>query len=270
MNSLEVNCFPDAGLRPSPLHHVSSASQTGTLMWPCYSKFFWTSGDLASSASPGQLCPLVSPHNLTLQLPLEVDSLPDLRPNSTFDELPKDTTSALVSSFNFPVSVLVARWVWPPHMIQDEPIALVFSGDVYVIFVFASWENETLWNPLSPEIFSLRVKAGSHLQLWPANAAAPQRPAPAPICFYETTEAFSLLLLHGVWWFFFFFLWKTSQLSHGDMSMAGYISDYKLCEDGHTWSMSGTLPYVPKAPYPPFPPKLPLPFLTTFVASWCC
>lgn len=203
MNSLEVNCFPDAGLRPSPLHHVSSASQTGTLMWPCYSKFFWTSGDLASSASPGQLCPLVSPHNLTLQLPLEVDSLPDLRPNSTFDELPKDTTSALVSSFNFPVSVLVARWVWPPHMIQDEPIALVFSGDVYVIFVFASWENETLWNPLSPEIFSLRVKAGSHLQLWPANAAAPQRPAPAPICFYETTEAFSLLLLHGVWWFFF-------------------------------------------------------------------
>ena len=64
-----------------------------------------------SAASPGQLCPLVIPHSLTAQLPLNVDSLPDLGPNSAFDELPKDTTSAPVSSFIFHVSILVVQQV---------------------------------------------------------------------------------------------------------------------------------------------------------------
>ena len=218
MNSLEVNCFPDARLRPSPLHHVSSASQTGTLMWPCYSKFFLTSGDLASSGSPGQLCPLVNPHNLTLQLPLDVDSLPNLGPNSTFDELPKDTTSALVSSFNFPVSVLVARWVWPPHMIQDEPIALVFSGDVITLFLFLPVGKMKLCGTRSPQSLSVwEWKQGhiysydhherccpSGLLLLPSASLRPQKLS--HFCFYMGSDDF-----------FFSPLWKTSQLSHGDV-----------------------------------------------------
>ena len=266
MNSLEVNCFPDAGLRRSALHHVSSASQTGTLMWPCYSKFFWTSGNLAFSASPGQLCPLVIPHSLTAQLPLNVDSLPDLGPNSAFDELPKDTTSAPVSSFIFPVSILVVQQIWPPHTIQDEHIALVFSWDVIMLFLFLPVGKMKLCGTRS-----LQSESGSRVTftaMTTTSAAGPPRPAPAPICFSEATEAFSLLLLHGVWSFFFSPLWKPSHLSHSDMSIAGYISDYELCEDGHILSMSGALPCVPKAPS--VPPKLPLHFLTTFVASWCC
>ena len=205
MNSLEVNCFPDAGLRPSPLHHVSSASQTGTLMWPCYSKFFLTSGDLASSGSPGQLCPLVNPHNLTLQLPLDVDSLPNLGPNSTFDELPKDTTSALVSSFNFPVSVLVARWVWPPHMIQDEPIALVFSGDVITLFLFLPVGKMKLCGTRSPQSLSVwEWKQGhiysydhherccpSGLLLLPSASLRPQKLS--HFCFYMGSDDFFFL-----------------------------------------------------------------------------
>lgn len=128
------------------------------------------------------------------------------------------------------------------------------------------------WNFVEP-IFprTLQSESGSRViftAMTTTSAAGPPRPAPAPICFSEATEAFALLLWHGVWSFFFSPLWKPSHLSHSDMSIAGYISDYKLCEDGHIWSMSGALPYVPKAPS--VPPNLPLRFLTTFVASWCC
>ena len=198
MNSLEVNCFPDAGLRPSALYHVSSASQTGTLMWPCYSKFFWTSGDLALSASPGQLCPLVIPHSLTAQLPLNVDSLPDLGPNSAFDELPKDTTSAPVSSFIFHVSILVVQQLWPPHTIQDEHIALVFSWDIITLFLFFQLGKWNFVEPILPR--TLQSESGSRVTftaMTTTSAGAPQRPAPAPSCFSEATEAFSLLLYMG-------------------------------------------------------------------------
>lgn len=240
MNSLEVNCFPDAGLRPSPLHHVSSASQTGTLMWPCYSKFFWTSGDLASSASPGQLCPLVIPHSPTLQLPLDVDSLPDLGPNSAFDELPKDTTSALVSSFNFPVSVLVARRVWPPHTIQDEPIALVFSGDVITLFLFLPVGKMKLCGTHSLQNFSVWEWKQGHIYSYDHH----EHCCPSKACscsHWLLWDDRSFLTSAFTWGLIIFFLSSLEDFpaSHGDMSMAGYISDYKLCEDGHTWSCQG-------------------------------
>lgn len=35
-------CFPDSGLRPLPLNHVNSASQTGILKRACHSTFVWT------------------------------------------------------------------------------------------------------------------------------------------------------------------------------------------------------------------------------------
>ena len=156
-----------------------------------------------------------------------------------------------------------------PTRFKMSTLLLCLAGTSLRYFCFSSWENETLWNPFSPELYSLRVEAGSHLQLWPPRALVPLKgllllPAASlrpqklsHFCFYMGSDHF-----------FFSPLWKTSHLSHSDMSIAGYISDYKLCEDGHIWSMSGALPCVPKAPS--VPPKLPLPFLTTFVASWCC
>lgn len=145
-------------------------------MWPCYSKFVWRSGDFTSSASPGQLCPRIIPHGLTVLFPLDVDSSPDLGPSSVFDKPPKDTSLAPVSSFIVLMLILVAAWVLDLHMIQDEHIALVFSVGIIIIiiiFFFASWESEALCNSFFPELFSPRVKAGSHLQLWPPQMLLP-------------------------------------------------------------------------------------------------
>lgn len=212
MNSLEVNCFPDAGLRRSALHPVSSASQTGTLMWPCYSKFFWTRGYLASSASPGQLCPLVIPHSLTVQLPLNVDFLPDLGPNSAFDELPKDTTSALFFLCQF-------WWLNKsdlPTQFKMSALLSCLAGMSLCHFRFCLCQlgKRNFVGPILPR--TLQSDSESRVTftaMTTTNTAAPQRPAPAPICFSEITEAFSLLLLHGVWSFFFSPLWKTPRFS---------------------------------------------------------
>lgn len=263
--------FPRFWVRPLPLNHVNSVSQTQSkVTLPQY--ICLDSGDFASSASPSELCPWIIPHSSQSDFPapLDVGSVPDLGTSSAFASLPKDTILAPVSCFIVLVSIPAAQWVLSPYATEDEHMVLAFSVVIIRVCVLPV-EKAKLHVTRFSQISSVCVNTELHLQLEPLPVLlAPQRPAPIPIFFMRLQRVLTSVFMWCLLIFSLFFRTLLTLLLAICLHLIQPINDYKLREDGHVWWMSRTLPFMPKALYPFFTStKASFALSNHFFAFWC-